>query len=339
MRARSSNPHRPMDTRIPRVRHAGLTLLELILVMFLLAMVMGGGLGLFATLDFGKRQAAGLVKNAVRSAQNTAIATQSPARVRVDADAGLLTPETSVVVGTWHFEDRKLVGGGNLIGIANEELFTTDGYLGDAISFTDRVGMQRDNAFDFRDGFTIECVLRHEGVGGGRLLTISENVRLELGQGGALRGSFHVRSVKEGRSSRGGQVVVQSRPGVVLPERWTHVRLSYDRLELVLFVDGVRVAATSETAQVWDITEEMVLSDERRPFPGSLDSLVITAVHAQEPIQLPESVQIVQSPELLRFAAGGGLDRREHRDPPEIVLAFDDGSREVVGVGFYGTVE
>ena len=55
------------------------TLLELILVMMVLAIVMGGGLGLFAALDVGKRQATGLVKNVLRTAQNSAIARQSPA--------------------------------------------------------------------------------------------------------------------------------------------------------------------------------------------------------------------------------------------------------------------
>ena len=335
-------------TRIPRSgeARAGMTLLELILVMFILAIVLGGGLGMFAALDLGRSQAAGLVKTVVRAAQNTAAATQSPARVRIDPVLGTLTPEMSVVVGTWHFEDKKLAGIDGLAGRVEPELFTRDGYLGDALAFAGRIGkvatiaVQHDPAFDLRDGFTVECVVRHEDVGGGRLLSIADTVKLELGQGGALRGSFRARQTKEGsRDSRGGLVVVQSAPGVVTPERWTRLRLSYDRIELVLFVDGVRVAAVSESAQVWNVDGELVLSEDRRPFPGSVDSLVISAVLADEPAVLPTTVRIVQAPPVIRFAPGGGLDRREHPVPPEIVLGFQDGSRETLGIGFYGTVE
>ena len=53
-------------------RTVGVTLLELLLVMMILAVVVGGGLGMFAALDLGKRQAAGIVKNVLRSAQNSA---------------------------------------------------------------------------------------------------------------------------------------------------------------------------------------------------------------------------------------------------------------------------
>jgi hypothetical protein len=321
------------------------TLLELILVMFILAIAVGGGLGMFATLDLGRRQASGLVKNVLRSAQNTAIASQAPARVRIDAAAGRLTPELLRVVGTWHFEDRRLEGGNGVTGAADPELFVPDGYIGSALSFTDRLGsyasipVHEDPAFDFTNGFSIACAIRHEGVGGGRLLAIARHVRLELGQGGALRGSFTAASEKEGRSTTGGQAIVQTAPGVVTPERWTRVRLTYDRSELRLEVDGVPVASVPETAPVWEIDGPAILSDERRPFPGSIDNLVISAVVSDEAVQLTDTVRIVSAPEAIHFAPGGGLDRRWHPRPTEIVLGFEDGTRETLGVGFYGAVE
>ena len=116
----------------------GVTLLELVLVMFILAIAVGGGLGMFAALDYGKAQAAGVVKNTLRAAQNTAIATQAPARVRIDREKRQLWPEMLRVVGTWHFENKRLQGGNGMLGSANPELFVPDGYIGDAISFTDR---------------------------------------------------------------------------------------------------------------------------------------------------------------------------------------------------------
>ena len=41
----------------------------------------------------------------------------------------------------------------------------------------------------------------------------------------------------------------------------------------------------------------------------------------------------------IRFDAGGGLDRGFHGEPVEIELVYDDGTRRVLRVGMYGTVE
>ncbi|HED65713.1 MAG TPA: prepilin-type N-terminal cleavage/methylation domain-containing protein [Planctomycetes bacterium] len=329
-----------------RSARAGFTLLELILVLVLISILLGAGLGMFASLDFGREQAAGLVKNALRSAENTAIASQAPARVSIDRSLGSFRPEGMRVVGTWRFEDRSLDGGNGIDGRAAAELFTRDGYIGDALRFTDRRGelaeipVHEDPAFDLRQGFTIDCVLRLEGTGGGRVLTIADHLRLEVGQGGALRGSFRVRSIGEsGRAAAGGVVVVRSNPGMLVPWRWTRVRLSFDRVEFVLFVDGVRVAAVPQSSEVWRVDGPLVLSDERLPFPGSIDDLVVQAAWGEEEVVLPESVTIVSAPEVIRFAAGGGLDRREHPAPAEIVLGFEDGTRRTLTVGAYGTVE
>src|SRR5262245_33568151 len=99
-----------------RARKLGFTLLELLLVMAILAVVAGGAMGMFAALDVGKRQAAGLVKNSLRSAANSAIARTAPARVRIDAKQGTLTPMALTVVGTWQFERHALAGNSGLDG-------------------------------------------------------------------------------------------------------------------------------------------------------------------------------------------------------------------------------
>ncbi len=319
--------------------------MELVLVMLLLAIVVGGGLGMFAALDLGRHQANGLVKNVLRSAHNTAIASQAPARVVIDPASGRLWAEALQVVGTWHFEGRRLTGAFQLDGTADPELFVDDGYIGGALSFAGRIGavaevpVQHDPAFDFTDGFAIECAIRWEDVGGGRLLAIGSTCALELGGAGQVRGRFTAATLESGRLRRGGRAVVQSSPGAVAPERWTRLRLQYDRRALVLEVDGVVVASLAETAPVWEVDGPLVLSDARRPFPGSVDALVVSAVVADEGAYLSETVRIVEAPATVYFEAGGGLDRRRHPEPVRIVLAHEDGTRDTIGVGFYGTVD
>jgi type II secretory pathway pseudopilin PulG len=321
------------------------TLLELILVMFLLSIVLGTGLGMFAALDLGKHQAAGLVKNVLRSAQNTAIASQAPASVRIDTTTGALTAKALHVIGTWHFENRSLAGAFGLDGRVDPQLFVPDGYIGGALSFTDRLGtaatipVDTDAAYDFFDGFAVECVIRKEGLGGGRLLSIGGAIAIEVGRAGDVRGLFTPMVGKAGEQRRGPtSVVVQSPPGVISAERWSRLRLHYDRHELVLEIDGLPVARTPETAPVWHVEGPLILSDLRRPFPGSLDNLVISTLVADEEILLPERVTI-EGPDAVYFSPGGGLDRARHREPVNLVLVYEDGSREVIGVGFYGTVE
>ena len=46
-----------------------------------------------------------------------------------------------------------------------------------------------------------------------------------------------------------------------------------------------------------------------------------------------------ETPEWIYFASGGGLDRRRHPEPQEIVLTYNDGTQERIAVGIYGTVE
>jgi hypothetical protein len=322
------------------------TLLELMLVMAILALVLGSGLGMFAALDLGKRQAAGLVKNALRSAQNSAIAREAPARVRFDRAAGLVVAESLQVIGTWHFEGRRLEGALGLDGGVHEARFIEDGFLGDALSFDGRTGawaeipVQSDPAFDFARGFAVRCAVLRDQTGAGRLLQVGTVCTIDLNAAGAVRGRFLPVVIQQGREVPGGEVVVESGPGVVPPERWTRIALEYDRRELVLLVDGVPVARTAETAPVWPIDGPLVLSDARRPFPGAIDALVIAAVVAGEEARLPESVRLAEgTPDEVLFDAGGGLDRAQHAEPVAIVLEFDDGARETISVGRYGTVE
>jgi prepilin-type N-terminal cleavage/methylation domain-containing protein len=327
-------------------RQAGMTLLELLLVMAILAIALGGGLGMFSAIDVGKRQAVGLVKNTLRTAKDAAVTLQSPARVRIDKQRGVLLPESLHVIGTWHFENGQFDGAFGLDGEVNNVRWVTDGYLGDAIDFgarleaTARVGVEFDPAYDFADGFALDCAVRMEHAVGGRLLSLGGSFGVDVNAGGAIRGWFRPAVDQDGREQVGSEVVVLSDYGALPPERWVRVRLEYDRRHLVLYVDGVPLASVEEDAEVWKVDGPLRLSDAAKPFPGSLDNLVISTVVAEEPAELPETVRFgADTPSFIAFDAGGGLDRRVHPEPLSLVLEFDDGAQQSVFVGRYGTVE
>lgn len=332
--------------RPPGSARAGLTLLELLLVMALLAVVLGASLGLLTSIDVGRRQALGLVKNVVRSAQNTALALRAPTSVRIDRERRTLTPLVWRVVGTWHFEDALLTGAFDRRGALIGGRIVEDGYVGRALSFVGEPPGSRAEldvgSLDLTDGFSLECALYRTGNASFRALNAGDACGLDVLGGGKVRGWFVPGLAREDGLglARGGPVVVESALGALPLERWTRVRLDYDRRVLRLSLDGLEVEQRPEDAMVHPLDGPLTLSEERTTFPGVLDNLVVRALVREGEAELPDGVVFApEAPASVHFDAGGGLDRRVHTDPVRIPIVYTDGTREVVQVGTYGTVE
>jgi hypothetical protein len=204
--------------------------------------------------------------------------------------------------------------------------------------------VQEDAAYDLANGFALQCALRPDEARGGRVLRVGTACGLDVTAAGSLRAWLvalqedEVGAAQEERA--GGRVLVESAPGALAPGRWSRVAVRYDRRVLALLVDGVTVASAEESAPVWKVDGPLVLSDERQPFAGSLDSLVISAVTAAEEVLLPEGAAFAAgAPAEILFAPGGGLDRAVHAAPVALALELDDGRRRSVAVSLYGTVE
>ena len=333
-----------------RERRRGLTLIELMLVMGLLALVLGAGLGSLASLDAGQRAALGLVQNVVRTAHNTAVARRAPARVRIDPTSGSIAAHGSEVVGTWHFEDEELSGAGGFDGVAVgfDGATSEDGFLGRALDLADaprgarvEVAVQDDPIYDPAEGFVIELAARLAWPAAGRILSLGGVIVLEVTADGALRGSFRRRTFDSfGAAGTGGPIFAQSRSGVLVPGRWTRIALRYDRRVLGLAVDGVPVAVAFSEEPVAPLAGPLELGGGREGFPGALDELTIALVTGEERATLPPTVHFAASvPRAIEFLAGGALDPLHHQEPVTLALEFDDGRVEQVVVSLYGTVE
>ena len=343
------------SARTSRRSRRAMTLLELILVMGLLALLMGTGMGMLSSLDLGRRAAVGLVQNVIRAAHNSAVARNAPARVRIDAAAGTLVAEAMAVIGTWHFEDERLEGAFDIAGVLESGTITSDGYIGKALSFAGgssrapaaEFPVQDDPSYDFALGFAIDCVVRVDGAGAGRVLRVGETAGLDITGAHAVKAWFVPQVIDAGGAvSRGGKVSIESPPGALAVGRWTRVHIEYDRRRLVLELDGVEVQGVDgkygmpEIAKVWRVEGPLTLSDAQQGLPCSLDNLVISAVSASEEVRVPETVHFApDSPSEIQFDAGGNLDREVHDGPLSLWLVYDDGTRVEIGVGMYGTVD
>lgn len=349
-------------------RTAGVTLIELLMVIALIAIIFGSGLGMFAGLNPARRATVGLVQNTLRSAHNSSVARQAPARVRFDLASkrkdpdAKLQPDTMTaagmrVIGTWHFEDDQLRGAFGLDGVNLGGYLVDDGFQGKALSFNGaapesriEIGVHQDPAYDFRYGFDIGLALRPERKQGARVLTLGDSVKIETTSRGGIVAYFRAEAVSEsGIVSAGAWTVFRTEDRLLQTGAWTRVRVVYDCRVMNVYIDGAPVQPMvagelapelEANAHVWKINSGLILGGGQVPFPGAIDQLIVSTVAASETISIPAGTNLADDTPLeIVFAAGGSLDAAVHTKPLVLTVVFDDGTTEDIYVGLYGTVD
>jgi prepilin-type N-terminal cleavage/methylation domain-containing protein len=327
----------------------GFTLVELLLVMALIALILGVGVGMFTRLDLGDRVAVALVQDALRSAQNFAVARSAPARVRLDAAHGTIVADGMLVVGTWHFESFPPSGAFGIEGAAQGGHLVDDGFQGKALSFAGEPArshvefpVQDLSSWNLHEGFQLRCALRPTKDGGGAVLALGETLGLETTANGGVRAWFapEVREEDAATVRRGPRIPIDAPPETLVPDRWMVVEIQYDRARFRLLVDGAEAASVAESSPVSRVDAALVLSPANRAWPGAIDDLSVSASAARDESRLPKHARFASgTPAEIRFAPGGGLDRDVHHGPVELALEFDDGRRSSISVSLFGTVE
>lgn len=326
----------------------GFTLIELLAVMAIIALLLGIGGALLRRVDVSDRVGKPLLESVLRSAQNWAVARGAPALVRLDKEKGTLRVEGQLVVGTWHFESLPVVGAFGLDGTQSGGKLVDDGFQGKALSFLHEpprssvdIAVQQDPAFDLGDGFCVRCALRVEPEASASVLSIGKSVGIDVGENGALTAWFVAeRQDEHGVATRGGRITLRGDARTLVTRRWEQVELRYDRNEFELLVDGVRVASVAEQARVFRLEGALSISPGETAFAGAIDSLVVSAVGPAQDSELPRSTRFgPDTPALILFQAGGGLDRARHPEALRIKLLREDGTESLVTIQPYGTVQ
>lgn len=326
-----------------------MTLIELMLVMTLIALLLGFGVGAISGLEIGSAGAGSLVRSTLRSANNWATARQAPSRVRIDPATGRIVAEGLQVVGTWHFEKEPPKGAFGLDGRLLGAELTEDGFIGKALRLSRdvpgaryEVPVQTDPAFALDTGFQIQVALRPDGEQRGRLLALGGSIEVEVTDELGLRCTVATQRPGDAGAGRvdAGRAVLATADAILEPEQWSRVLISYDRSRFCVLVEGIEVAWIAEEGYVAPVDSAMVVGGGQRPWSGSVDNLVISAVGAEEEVFLPRGAYFPSNtPKEIVFAAGGGLDRSVHPAPVEVVVEFDGRMSDVVRVNLYGTVE
>lgn len=319
------------------------------MVMGLMAMMLGMGVGAIASIDVGTYGSGSLVRSTLRATGNWSRSRQAPARVRFDVASGAMAAEGLMVVGTWHFESMPPRGAFDLNGELLGANLVDDGFVGKALGLRGtppysayEITVSNDPAFALQSGFQFQFVLRAEGPSRGTLLQLGDALKIEATRNLGLKVSMSTERFDEktGEIKPAGKASLETPGGVLAIGEWRRVLVTYDRSALNIFVEGVREATLAEEGSVARTKSKLVLGGGQRPWSGSMDSLVVSAVGAQENVVLPEGVWFVDgTPKEIVFAADGGLDRALFKNPVSFEIEYADGRRETIRINMYGTVE
>ena len=325
---------------IQRPRRAncrGLTLLELLLTMGLLGLLLGTGVGVFASLDLSAERSPTVVRSVLASARSRASDEGQAVHVLVENEGQELVLHAPRIVASYSFESGARGPRGRAPELDGARR-VDDGYLGSGLAFSGggidakvRIDLGQDGRFDLRDGFALRMRVRADDTTGGALLDLGGVVRLEARDGGKL-----VASVVPNELNR---IDLESPFGALGFGSWVEIGLTYDRVRLSITVDGFPVARMPLTDPLGEPKRELTLGGRPRPFPGLMDELVLWIYERQQAVALPEERRWpADAPTRIGFDRDGSLDPIAHPEGLELVFQVEGRDADVITVSRYGVV-
>lgn len=332
--------------------NAGVTLLELLLVMGILALLFGAGVGVLASSNNDGPRALSVLRSGLRSAQSSAQLERLPSALLVESGGTELVLSTPRVRGTWHLERRAGERSGTSenqpLGLRVGDPGEVPGFLGQGLDFTGGGGgmafvapIHESAAFELHDGFAIGIALRLADDVDAQIWRIADVAALEYERGGRLS-AWVVPAAADDPTGRrrAGRVDIDLPAGSIEFDRWTQVQVVYDRFEFRVLVDGFPAGIVELRDPLPRLKGPLIVGGKPRPVQGIVDELVIGIYERSEPIALPAGmVWIGEQPLAARFEADGTLDRARHGRELNWEVETADGGRHSVSVSTYGAVQ
>jgi len=315
-------------SKIANLKSPGITLLEMLAVLFILSMLMALSVAAYWRMgqSFKEQGAAAQLDVALRQARNAAISANAPAWVELDTEARRIVPWVYRTVGFWHFEDRsdfgKTTGAYHGAIMHGGQLFP-EGKVGKCARLQEGayIELGADPDFDCEDGGYLEAYVRPASYtfAGDNFIFFKKNAySLKVGNGGVLVGNA-------------GSKTLQAPGYHIVPGRWTKVAFAWDRQTTRLLVDDCLIAVGPGSRP--PLTDyPLLIGHETASLDGLVDEARVMTAAAGNTLQLPRTFTIKHTAapwSAVYFAADGSLDMRYHAGPLSVTLLFGQRARTV----------
>ncbi len=319
----------------PRHR-AGFTIIELLVVMALIALLSGIGVGMMRRRDSNLTTEINgrLLRSVLREARNSAKLGGAGVLVRLNREENTIEASPLQLAGNWHFEDQF---GSRRLAIPDALDLVEEGWMGRAVRLSDnQIDLGRQPFFQATEGFRLRFWVKADAGARGTLFARPGSWKMSLTDEGALEGEIFV-------EPQGESVQVKTRPGL-LTSGWHRLSMTYDRLELILEVDGVRYGVRKEH-RVLAVEPRAHLLLGGSGFKGLVDEVRLDVALSGKVEEFSVGTDILEEGDtLIRFDGHGRLDRRFHTKPALVILQGDapndesEPIREEVRIEFSGVI-
>lgn len=356
---------------------SGVTLIELLVVLSIVTIVLGMSVSVFRS--FGEAQtlevAASGVSTTVRAARNWSISSGMPSRVLVDPDRRRVTAFGFNTVAAWDFEildgvaKESALDRGMMIGGAFNEAAEVTGHveackgsIGAAALFVDDGAALRAPylpRYDMKRGLAAEAWVRfwqppwqiEDGIEphGGfsdprremRLAVIGIPGSFEMGV--LADGAVYLELGDPDDAIDGVFLRAQTEGALVFPDRWVHLRVTFDGIELVIEIDGVEHGWVPEGFELVDAGDwpplptevpagdgDLWISHPNRFFLGAIDQVVLRSATDPQIVELPLDIELLGPPVLVHLDGRGALNPLRH-DLPIVIHVAEVGDFAEIG--------
>ncbi len=268
----------------------------------------------------------------LRTVRNSAMASQSPAYVEIDAENRRIVPWATRTIALWHFEDDDDFG--HTSGSRHGATFrgatqSKNGKIGKCarIGPGGYVDAGDDPDFDLDDGGYLEAYIRPidgDFTGENFMFSMEGSYSLKIGKAGVLVGTV------AGNGDRH-SVKVFSKTYKIVPGRWTKVAFAWDRNVTRVLADDL-VLATGPGATPPITSNPFLIGHDSQSFDGLIDEVRVMACVSGGVLELPSSFTLTHTAapwNAIYFAGDGSLDVRFHAGPIQITVEQEGRSRSV----------
>ncbi len=331
----------PTSTSPRTASDAGLSLLELIVVVAIVSVLFGIGIGVFHRVVQPERLASGQVLDAVRSARTFAREHGTGAAIVVEPERGRVFVTGLRTVGNWHFED--VAGTGWPVSASYDATaLRSRGAIGSGLVLEKGGRLtipSPPGSFDSPDGFGVAVSLQPAAAP--RPMTILERPgswALQLDDDG------NVRVVLELAAAEEPETYPYTVAGSALPtDRFSRLTVTFDGRALRVTRDGRPLESTTlfEVARPLVVVPgiEVGTGNESDRYVGRMDELHLSSVVVDRFREMAEGVRLEGAARRVQVDGFGHLDPSWHSTPEQIhVVHGEPPVRTVVELGLLGTV-